>query len=918
MTQTKKIKRIKAVNPGSPPDFDIDFQTQIRELVAQHAGDLYGLEKQANIITFDRYGPKGAFKAMCTLYRIPFAEANKVSALIPPPIEGVNCSIAEIFDPSSDRYSEGEDFRAAVAGDEWKRIIEGAMKIEGHVVGTGVHACGVIMSQKPLEEVIPLQVRLEDERVITQWTYPECEALGLVKMDFLGLDTVDIVQNAVRYIQETDPDNVPNMSEIIQGDLDDPKTFQLLQRGETIGVFQLASEGVQDLLKKMQPKSIDDIAATTALYRPGPMGMLSHVRYAERSSGRETVETPVHPEFENSPLETILGGTFNVVVFQEQVIQIASQIAGMTLQEGDDLRKAMGKKKIAVMNKMRPKFFEGAAKNGYSKEATQKLWDTIAEFAKYGFNKSHSYSYALVAYQAAYLKANHPVEFMASLLAQNVGEKAKILEFLKEAKRMRLKVGGVDVNESSVHVAPAKSKKTKNDIVYGFSGVDAVSVDVATLIVQEREKNGPFDSLSSFVTRMREHGITRKNIFENLAQAGAFDTLGLTRRGAFEALPGLFSSAKTKAEKGVSLFDMLGGDELSSDDPEGTISTEEWDFSDRVRREANVIGQYLTSHPAEKLGKKEPLLRESTISEIFANNRKGVYRIAGGVTDTKSKTNRRGGRTVLVSIDDGTGFMNGNLHRKLVLGLNKLQARESIKKMFLAGQSADSVDEDLRKRLDSQVPAISPIEKNVLYTFEVLYSPNPDPDGNPRISVLSMRRVGLDKDGNLPIRLRLDANGAREGLLEKLEAKLPKAMANRSPGKFGIHLAKYDSSDLKDFDTDDVYHAAISQMESEGDVRPDPTAGNGDEVTGKAGKAVKKRAKKTNVNQDVRTWPPAAVEKDPYSFAEPVDHAEFIELLEYHDTGVQADKTNEVKVGVERYLGMENYDFGAMDPTILE
>lgn len=380
----KKIVGIEVIDPGSNPDVDSDFNTKIRGDAIQYVTDLYG--NTASIVTFGTAAAKKAFKSMCTIYEIPFSEANKSASLIPGPSDGKEMKLEDIFNPFHERYSEAQDFRNAVSGEEWKPIIEGALAIEGRNSSTGVHACGIIISNHDLKNVAPIQVRQDDGLSVSQWKYPELEAIGLIKMDFLGLDTVDIIQNTVENIQKSGA-TPPNMLEIIHGDMNDPKTFELFSRGDTMGIFQLSGDGVRDLLRLMKPDNMEDIIATTALYRPGPMGMQTHMKYVNRKNGAEKVEYPIHPDFKGSPLEEILATTYGLAVYQEQVMQIANRVAGMTLQEGDDLRSAMGKKKVAVMEKMKPKFFSGAIANGYSEEAVTILWDTLAEFAKYGFNR---------------------------------------------------------------------------------------------------------------------------------------------------------------------------------------------------------------------------------------------------------------------------------------------------------------------------------------------------------------------------------------------------------------------------------------------------------------------------------------------------------------------------------------------------
>jgi len=382
---SKKIAKIEVISSGSPPDVDSDFHTEFRERAIEHVSDVYGRDNVANIVTFGTLAGKAAFKQMCTIYEVNFAQANKITSLYPPMIEGVSATLEDIYNPDSDRYAEGADFREAVSGKEWEKIIEGARAIEGRNKSTGVHACGIIISNVPLSDAIPLHVRQSDERTITQWTYPECEALGLLKMDFLGLDTVDLVQNSVQNIAKMGK-TPPNMIDLIHGPMDDPEVYKLFQQGNTIGIFQFGSEMVQQLLHLTKPTEFADLPAITSVARPGPMGLQSHTKYADRKNGREEIDY-IHPEFKGTVMEEILEKTQGLVIYQEQVQQISNKIAGMTLQEGDDLRRAMGKKKKKVMDAMRPKFYEGAMKNGFSEEAITVLWETLEPFAKYGFNK---------------------------------------------------------------------------------------------------------------------------------------------------------------------------------------------------------------------------------------------------------------------------------------------------------------------------------------------------------------------------------------------------------------------------------------------------------------------------------------------------------------------------------------------------
>lgn len=871
----------KVIHPGSSPDVDSDFNTKIRTPVYGHVQDRYGADKVSNIATQARFGSKKAFKSMCTIYSIPPAAANRLTKLIPPPIEGVECKIADIFNPESSRYDEGAEFRSATQEDQWQEIIEGAIAIEGRISGTGAHACGVLLSSQPISSVVPTKVRKDDGRLLSQWAYPECESLGLVKMDFLGLDTVDLVQDAVEYIKRAGKEP-PNMVNLIHGPMDDEKTYEMLRAGDTIGIFQLAGAGVQDLLRKMQPDSIDDIAAATALYRPGPMGMLSHVRYAERKSGREELGVPIHEDFVGSPLEEILKPTQNLCVFQEQVIQIANRIAGMTLQEGDDLRKAMGKKKLDVMAKMKPKFFEGARANNYSDEAVERLWDTIAEFGKYGFNRSHSYSYAIVAYQSAWLKANYPIEFMASLLATNVGDKDKILAFLKEARRMGITVGTADVNKSDVRVAPNLGDEGP-DIVYGLSSISSVSESISEAIVKERNENGLYKSLTDFIDRTSAIGVARKNIFVALAHAGAFDSFGVTRKAVVEAVPHLMGDSKVKNKRGASLFDMFGSEDESLD---YELGTEEYPFAEMVEHEAAVIGLYLTSHPLERVGKETSRLAETSIEKLLKSQEpRRKVKIAGAITDMESKIMQRGGKSITVTIDDGTGYLEARLTPDFVKAVDKGNAQASVKKLYMGG--ANKIADYAAKSLRSNVDAAPAIAKNRVYKMTIDFYPGED-GALPRVRLSDVTPVTLADDGTLPIRMRFDSGANKNA--EKLRRALPKKIAEKWPGDSAIFVSEFDSTDPNaQNDAPQVYMDALEVIEKADD-----------------------NAKKTP-----REWPPPQ-SGDPKDYAISTSLVELSDSVEYVDSGYRADKTKVVEMAIEKFLGAENYDFGALDESLFQ
>ena len=410
------------LNPDrvSMPDFDVDFDERRRGEVIRYVTEKYGEDRVAQIVTYGTIKAKQALKDSSRLLGLPFAMGEKLTKAMPPAIMGKDISLTGIFDPSDKRYNEAEEFRQVHAADpDAQRVVELAKGIEGLKRQWGVHAAGVIMSSAPLIDIIPIMRRPQDGAVITQFDYPTCEGLGLIKMDFLGLRNLTILDDALENIVANGKDPVV-LEELT---LDDPKTYELLGRGDTLGVFQLDGGGMRTLLRLMRPDNFEDISAVGALYRPGPMGANSHTNYALRKNGQQEV-TPIHPELEE-PLADILGTTYGLIVYQEQVMAIAQRVAGYSLGQADILRRAMGKKKKSELDKQFAGFSAGMQERGFSMAAVQTLWDILLPFSDYAFNKAHSAAYGVVSYWTAYLKANYPVEYMAALLTSVKDDKDK-------------------------------------------------------------------------------------------------------------------------------------------------------------------------------------------------------------------------------------------------------------------------------------------------------------------------------------------------------------------------------------------------------------------------------------------------------------------------------------------------------------
>src|SRR3712207_5984114 len=439
------------LNPDrvSMPDFDIDFDERRRGEVIRYVTEKYGSDRVSLIVTYGTIKAKQAVKDASRILGYPFAMGDRITKAMPPAVMGKDVPLKKLFDSDHPRFGEGGEFRSLYDGEpDIKTVVDTAIGLEGLKRQWGVHAAGVIMSSEPIQDVIPVMRREQDGAIITQFDYPTCEKLGLIKMDFLGLRNLTVLDDALRNIERNRGEKVV-LEDLA---LDDPEAYELLARGDTLGVFQLDGGPMRSLLRLMKPDNFEDISAVLALYRPGPMGANSHTNYALRKNKQQEI-TPIHPELAE-PLEEILGPTYGLIVYQEQVQRAAQKLAGYSLGQADLLRRAMGKKKKEVLEKEFVPFRDGMRANGYSDEAIQKLWDILVPFADYAFNKAHTAGYGLVSYWTGYLKANYPAEYMAALLTSVGDDKDKMAMYLAECRRMGIHVLPPDVNQSSGPFTP--------------------------------------------------------------------------------------------------------------------------------------------------------------------------------------------------------------------------------------------------------------------------------------------------------------------------------------------------------------------------------------------------------------------------------------------------------------------------------
>jgi DNA polymerase-3 subunit alpha len=574
------------------PDFDVDFDERRRGEVIRYVTEKYGDDRVAQIVTYGTIKAKQAVKDAARVLGYPFAMGDRITKVMPPPVMGKDVPLNKIFDTSHDRYNEGGEFRALYEADaEVKKVVDQAKGLEGLKRQWGVHAAGVIMSSEPLLDLIPIMRREQDGAIITQFDYPTCEKLGLIKMDFLGLRNLTVLDDALRNIKvNRDRDVV--LEEL---PLDDKPTFELLARGDTLGVFQLDGGPMRALLRSMRPDNFEDISAVGALYRPGPMGANSHNEYADRKNGRKPV-VPIHPELAE-PLEEILGDTYGLIVYQEQVMAIAQKVAGYSLGAADLLRRAMGKKKKAELDAQYEQFSAGMHERGFSAAAVKTLWDILLPFSDYAFNKAHSAAYGLISYWTAYLKANYPAEYMAALLTSVRDDKDKSAVYLAECRRMGIRVLPPCVNESHADFTP-----TGTDIRFGLTAIRNVGANVVASIVATREAVGAFADFGDFLKKV-DAVVCNKRTIEGLIKGGAFDSLEHTRRGLINVYEAAVDAVlDTKRAEAVGQFDLFGslGDtaEAPVDDvfavrvPDG-----EWDKKVLLQFEREMLGLYVSDHP---------------------------------------------------------------------------------------------------------------------------------------------------------------------------------------------------------------------------------------------------------------------------------------------------------------------------------
>ena len=634
----------------SMPDVDTDFCIDRRQEVIDYVTDKYGKERVAQIVTYNRMASKAAIKDVARVLNVPYSESDKMTKMIPvmrgkPTKLPVMISDKTPAKEFKDKYDSGD----RIPGCEitYKDWIDTAIRIEGTNKSVGIHAAGVVIAADPLDEIVPLQ-RNADGAVFTQYYMEDIEALGLLKMDFLGLKNLTMIQKTVDLVktyrsEEIDLDNLS---------LEDPEVYKLLGRGNLEGIFQLESSGMRQIVKELKPEGIDDISSVLALYRPGPLDAGLIPKFINRKHGRERIE------YEHELLKPILNETYGIMVYQEQIMRIAQDLGGYSLGEADLLRRAMGKKKKAEMEKHQTIFIEGAQKNGVSEKVAAGLFDQMVMFAEYCFNKSHSMAYGYVTYQTAYLKAHYPVEYMAALLSSNSGDQEKVQRYIASALSMGIEVLPPNINRSDLDFTPSD-----NNILFGLTGVRNVGLGPVTAILNARESGGDFKSLADLCDRI-DSKMVNKRALEALIYCGSFDTIEINRQQLINDLELVVDWAQSREKDRISgqtnLLDLLSGGSTTTVMPAFDLApkapkTDDYAKPERLRLEKEILGFYISDHPLKALQQPSKILAPIDLSSLKEIQGKTNVSAIIMITTVKPVTTKKGDAMCIIQMEDLTG-----------------------------------------------------------------------------------------------------------------------------------------------------------------------------------------------------------------------------------------------------------------------
>ena len=644
----------------SMPDFDIDFCQDKRDRVIRYVRDEYGHDRVAAIITFGKLQARAVLRDVGRVLGMPYGQVDRICKLVPNnPANPVTLGKAlETEDLLKEQYN---------ADEEIKRLIDLALQLEGLFRNASTHAAGVVIGDRPLDQLVPLFRDTDSKESLpaTQFNMKWVEPAGLVKFDFLGLKTLTVIEKACDFIGHDQID-------IAKLPLDDRKTFELLARGDGSGVFQLEGNGMRDVLRKMKPDRFEDIIAVVALYRPGPMENIPS--YIKRKHGEE------EPDYLHPLLEGILKETYGIMIYQEQVMQIAQVLSGYSLGGADLLRRAMGKKIQAEMDAQRALFVEGAEKNNVRPDKASSIFDQVNKFAGYGFNKSHAAAYALVCYQTAYLKANHPVEFFAATMTLDMGNVEKLNGYRRDLDKIGVELLPPDVNKSTAEFTVEKTEDGKKAIRYALAAIKGVGKEAMNRLVEERDEKGPFKDLFDFAERLDQR-VLNKRLLESLVKAGAFDMLNKNRAQTFAAVEALTRHSQATHESRGSNQNNLFGDDTAQRRPQ-LAKVPDWAPMERLQNEFAAIGFYLSSHPLasyEKSLQRLGVSRAADLPALLARGTPGRIKLAGTVIDRMERTSAKGNRFAFLQCSDQSGAFECVMFSELLSSKrNLLEAGQAI------------------------------------------------------------------------------------------------------------------------------------------------------------------------------------------------------------------------------------------------
>ena len=685
------------------PDIDIDFCIDRRSEVIDYVTQKYGEDKVCQIITFSTYAPKAAFKGVGRVLQVPFAESNRLTGLIEPALDVARASnpkaewlrdiiAAEGTSDFKQLYDEDYQIMNPESGKtiSFKRWVDMAIAIEGLKCGTGTHAAGVIISHAPLDTILPVQPSKDG---IVQTGYPKHEAtevLDLLKMDFLGLRNLTMITKTCKMVKkyrgiDVDINNIP---------LDDKPTYEMLVRGETIGVFQLESQGMMNLVKRLKPDVFEDLGALVALFRPGPLGSGMVDDFVARKHGKQEI-TYAHPL-----LEPVLKDTYGTIVYQEQIMQVFQVLADYSLGQADQVRRMMGKKDLKTMEEQRGKFIEASAKHDMKKEDAEKLFNQILAFASYCFNRSHSAAYAFVAYQTAYLKTHYPVEYFSALLSSVADNKDQTQLYIEEAQRLGSKVLAPDINKSYLEYAP-----DGENIRFGMAAIKGVGAPVVEAIIKEREENGDFKNIFDFCKRVDAKYVNKKSL-EGLIKAGAFSNIEKSRKQLFENMEHILDvtskEAKDRAMGQVSLFASLGGDsEFENVQYQLVGSDAEYTDKEIQLFEKEFLGFYVTSHPLFSIRDKLPFLMTHRVAELKELKEEEVVTLCGLITATRQIPTKKDPSKFLrfITLEDLTGKVDCVCFHKKLMEFGEMLIQDN--KVVITGKVQHRGDDAISVLIDN-------------------------------------------------------------------------------------------------------------------------------------------------------------------------------------------------------------------------